>query len=246
MRVLAKPENIICILGMHRSGTSALTGSLQQYGLELGKHHTWNRHNQKGNRENQDLVDLHDSILATNGGSWDNPPKKVDWSSEHVERACDILASYSDVQHWGFKDPRTLIVLPFWRELCSNLRYVGIFRHPVAVAKSLNKRDNMPMETAYQLWYEYNSRLLRAHKRQDFPMVSFDASPAQLEQAVELLARALGLNPASQPSPFYSQDLHHHRQDRRERLPIKVSMLYRKLLRLSRATLPTGDGQRST
>ena len=36
------PDRVVCILGMHRSGTSCLTGSLQQAGLFLGDCHTWN------------------------------------------------------------------------------------------------------------------------------------------------------------------------------------------------------------
>ena len=62
----SQPRRVIAILGMHRSGTSCLTGSLQEAGLELGEHHTWNPYNRKGNRENQDFVDLHDAILAAN------------------------------------------------------------------------------------------------------------------------------------------------------------------------------------
>ena len=58
---------------MHRSGTSCLTGSLEAAGLYLGNIQTWNPFNLKGNRENQEIVDLHDLILADNGGSWDSP-----------------------------------------------------------------------------------------------------------------------------------------------------------------------------
>ena len=60
---------VICVLGMHRSGTSCLVGSLQKAGLHLGKHHTWNRYNRKGNRENQDIVDLNRAVLEFSGGS---------------------------------------------------------------------------------------------------------------------------------------------------------------------------------
>ena len=68
------PARVICILGMHRSGTSCLTGSLQEAGLSLGDCHTWNPHNLRGNRENQAFVDLHDDILKANHGAWDAPP----------------------------------------------------------------------------------------------------------------------------------------------------------------------------
>ena len=72
-----QPLEILCVLGMHRSGTSCLTGSLQEAGLYLGDCHTWNPHNLKGNRENQEIVDINDRVLADNGGAWDAPPERV-------------------------------------------------------------------------------------------------------------------------------------------------------------------------
>ena len=42
------PARLIAVLGMHRSGTSYLAGSLQEAGLILGDCHTWNKHNEKG------------------------------------------------------------------------------------------------------------------------------------------------------------------------------------------------------
>ena len=82
---------LICVLGMHRSGTSCVTGSLQQAGLFLGDCHTWNPHNTKGNRENQDFVDLNDAVLAFNNGAWDKPPKKSVWLPEQLKKAEVLL-----------------------------------------------------------------------------------------------------------------------------------------------------------
>ena len=73
-KVYAPPEQILCVLGMHRSGTSCLTGSLEEAGLHMGDIHTWNPHNLKGNRENQKIVDINDQVLASAGAAWDNPP----------------------------------------------------------------------------------------------------------------------------------------------------------------------------
>jgi len=42
----------VAILGMHRSGTSCLAGSLQELGLYLGEVYDQNPHNPRGNREN--------------------------------------------------------------------------------------------------------------------------------------------------------------------------------------------------
>ncbi len=76
-----QPKRILCILGMHRSGTSCLTGSLQQGGLFLGKHHEWNEYNRKGNRENQDVVNLNESIFKANGLNWKEPLRPASWKT---------------------------------------------------------------------------------------------------------------------------------------------------------------------
>ena len=69
-----RPDRVIAVLGMHRSGTSALVGSLQQRGLFLGRHSTRNTYNLRGNRENPDVVQLNEDILEHSGGSWHAPP----------------------------------------------------------------------------------------------------------------------------------------------------------------------------
>ena len=46
----------IAILGMHRSGTSCLTGCLQQMGLNLGKVSDFNEYNLKGNKEDDKII----------------------------------------------------------------------------------------------------------------------------------------------------------------------------------------------
>ena len=78
--MLTMPK-VICILGMHRSGTSCLTGSLQEAGVDLGDCHSWNPHNRKGNRENQEIVDLNDAVLHLNDAAWDNHRSAIRWST---------------------------------------------------------------------------------------------------------------------------------------------------------------------
>jgi len=67
---------IVAVLGMHRSGTSWLAGSLQDLGLEMGEVSTRDPHNLKGNRESPVLMEIHDGVLVDSGGSWKRPPGK--------------------------------------------------------------------------------------------------------------------------------------------------------------------------
>jgi hypothetical protein len=224
-----QPNKVLCILGMHRSGTSYLTGSLQETGLELGTHHTWNRHNQKGNRENQSIVDLHEEIFASNNGSWDSLPKRTRWSAEHIETAKSILNENSTSEIWGFKDPRALIFLEQWKALIDNIQFIGIFRHPVAVAKSLNKRGKIPIETGIELWYRYNKKLMNEYKKNNFPLLCFDWSEEILHSKLNQAAIELNLGAISEEDIFYSSKLRHHNISSTDELPWKVRRLYNKL-----------------
>lgn len=218
---------------MHRSGTSCLTGSLQEAGLHLGDCHTWNPYNLKGNRENQDFVDLHDDILAANGGSWDNPPKRVRWSVHDQARALALLAHHEGVEVLGFKDPRTLLVLEGWKRLAHNIEFVGTFRHPVAVAGSLKRRSNMPRDKALSLWYEYNKRLYQEYKRRPFPVVCFDEPEAVFQAKLSGLVEQLGLGRPDNRQQFYDNELKQYDGESAGRLSWKVGRLYRRLCELS-------------
>jgi hypothetical protein len=136
----------------------------------------------------------------------------VQWSLDEQERGRAIIDGYRDVPHWGFKDPRSLLLVEGWQALLPGLGFVGIFRHPEAVALSLAARGGMGRGQAYHLWQAYNTRLLRLHARAPFPVLCFDDPPEVLLGKVAALAPTLGLG-APNDAPFFSADLKHHRAD---------------------------------
>ncbi len=223
---------IVCILGMHRSGTSCLVGSLQQAGLQLGKYHSWNRYNQKGNRENQDIVDFHESLLAANGASWDRPPAHLDYDEDDLARARQLISRYADPGPWGFKDPRTLLALELWRAAAPGLQCVGIFRHPRAVAESLRRRsgEGITLEQGFSLWQHYNTLLLEAWERERFPVICFDGDEAGFQRQLEPVLQLLALPGGEGRETFYSADLLHFQGGPWEGIPRQLQRLYRKLV----------------
>lgn len=226
---LNAPDRVVAVLGMHRSGTSWLTGTLQEAGLSLGDCHTWNKHNEKGNRENQRFVDLHDAILEANAGAWDAPPAKVTWSAEHIAVAKALLADHAGESNFGFKDPRALLVLDGWKTLFPAIEFVGIYRHPNAVAKSLQKRSSKSREESLGLWYAYNKILFQEYKKKPFPIMNFDDEEAVLDEKIFRAAGKMGLVHGSGEEKFYTADLRHNDGEGGESLPWKVRRLYNKL-----------------
>ncbi len=229
--MLTMPK-VICILGMHRSGTSCLTGSLQEAGVDLGDCHSWNPHNRKGNRENQEIVDLNDAVLHSNGASWDNPRSTIRWSTEHLREARRLVTS-STSPCFGFKDPRTLLTLKGWSAAVPELSYIGIFRDPMNVAQSLKNRSGMSIEDGLGLWYQYNRRLYLHYRRHRFPVLCFDDEESLFKRKLKKILTQQGLHDESKDSQFYDSKLRTAKGDGVQSLGWQISGLYKILKKIA-------------
>jgi len=231
------------ILGMHRSGTSCLAGSLEEAGLALGnvdrKRHT----NPKGNRENRDIMDLNNAVLEANGASWNTPPEGgCVWSDDHRAWRDRLIAEYPGDTPWGFKDPRTLLVLEGWLEALPAARLVGTFRHPIAVARSLQTRNGFEIERSVALWLQYNRRLLQAAQMHDMPMLCFDWPAQRYDTVLHGLARQLGLTPPEGNFGFFEAALRRSNPELDIPLAQEAQDLYQELLARSEALALALDG----
>lgn len=199
----------IIILGMHRSGTSCLAGTLQQAGVYLGDVSTHNKFNPKGNRENTQIMNLNERLLNFNNSSWDNPPKnKLKFSNTHLKNAKEIIHSLSTNKYWGFKDPRYLLTQSFWKTLLPNARFIGTIRNPLDVALSLNRRDgNFSLNQGLELWLTYNQILLSLLRQQPFPLVSFDSSSSHYQKQLNETIKLLLGTPSPVTSNFFEDKL---------------------------------------
>jgi hypothetical protein len=164
-------QDVICVLGMHRSGTSLLTRILNLIGLYLGSDEALTTepaaYNPKGHWEHKEISSICEAILKKHGGSWDEPPLlPPGWETaaaiggvrHHAQKL--IQDQFGEVQLWGWKDPRSCVTLPFWQQLLPNMRYIICLRSPVDVARSLAYRDSFSMEKSSYLWLTYVSSAL--------------------------------------------------------------------------------------
>ena len=161
----------VLVLGMHRSGTSAITSLIGQLGPDVGDRAGLiapSEANEKGYWEIRTLTEFQESLLEKLGGGWDAPPgPRLGWERDwRLIRRLGLARrtfsnAYRGAEQWVWKDPRTVLLLPFWRRA---LRFdpiiVGIFRNPLEVADSLAVRDGMPRKQALGLWETYNRALL--------------------------------------------------------------------------------------
>lgn len=159
----------VCVVGMHRSGTSLVANLLSLCGLYLGEAEDLmppSSDNEKGYWENIKFVQINEEILEALGGSWDCPPAVNDgWHEEErlaplKLKAETLLREFIDREPWGWKDPRNSITLPFWASLIPELKIVLCLRNPFEVSQSLRRRNHTASQCGLSLWWLYNQCVL--------------------------------------------------------------------------------------
>jgi len=155
------------VLGMHRSGTSAVTQVLALAGASLPENlMTGDEHNAKGYFEPWKIAILNDGRLRAAGAAWDDvfafPHRPLAPKAERswLNRAEALVEEeYGDAAFPLLKDPRITVLMPFWRTVLAELeigaRCVIPVRHPLAVAGSLARRNGFAPEKSVLLWSAY-------------------------------------------------------------------------------------------
>ena len=121
-----KPK-AICVLGMHRSGTSAITRAINLLGVYLGEEADMmaaQSNNPEGYWERQDIFRLHERILHHLRKTWDTSlPLSDGWhKSDDIkpfrEELVELIKkNFSDRQLWAWKDPRSAILFALWKDV---------------------------------------------------------------------------------------------------------------------------------
>jgi hypothetical protein len=221
-------RTVVCTLGMHRSGTSLVSRTLNLLGVHLGAPQYISNagdDNPKGYWEHHPLALLNDEILARFGGRWDDPPVLSEgWT--HDPRLEDLRSSARRllVEHfaaaplWGWKDPRTCLTLPFWQDLIGTMRYVLCLRNPCAVVASLGRRNGISSARAERLWLTHVGSSLAHTSGQPRLFVFYEDMIDDVAPELKRLNAFIG-GPERQDDPriparvaeFLETDLCHHR-----------------------------------
>ncbi len=152
------------VMGMHRSGTSALTGVLSLLGLDLGKTIMKpSEENPRGYFENLRITEFNQNLLEELGSSWhDTFPFSREWWNRQPaigaipQMRVMIEEEFGESGLFAIKDPRICRLFPLWREALEDM---GIeicaiipVRRPAEVAESLKLRHGFSLEKGIFLW----------------------------------------------------------------------------------------------
>ncbi|MGQ0720853.1 MAG: glycosyltransferase [Candidatus Eiseniibacteriota bacterium] len=248
-------HSAVCVIGMHRSGTSMVAGVLQAAGLHLGAEADVlgaEPSNPEGHFENLRFLGVNEALLASLGGTWSEPPVRfAGWeTSEHLaahrEVAAQAVASVGSSSPWGWKDPRTTLLLPFWRALLPDLRFVVCLRSPLEVALSLQRRDALPLRRGSELWVEYTREAVLGTAGAARFFLFYEDFLAHPGETLAELAEFCGLDPDCARAEAMSRihgSLRHH-VGAPEQAIVEPEISFRaNLLHLGlRALLDTGSG----
>lgn len=201
----------IVVLGMHRSGTSCLAGMLAAAGLASAGTAVRNWDNARGHFEALEMVRLNEAVLAHSGGHWLSPPATLRWHDEHAVARDRLLRDLIGGGPALLKDPRTLLCLPFWRSSSVPFHVIGIIRHPVAVARSLEAWRGTPLSDGVALWLAHNRALAEDVSRHGYPVIDFAHSKSVVVEAVYAACTAIGLSAdRDRLAAAYAETLVHH------------------------------------
>lgn len=163
-------SKVLAVTGMHRSGTSLTANWLQKCGLYIGDNLIpADPSNAKGHFEDREISHFQREILASNGLTHLVSAKDIiHIETRFYEKAKLLLQQRESYALWGWKDPRTCVLLEFWKTLIPDLKVIFVFRHYSQVVSSLLRRDNIrnpfvklkKISTYACVWERYNWEIL--------------------------------------------------------------------------------------
>jgi hypothetical protein len=181
---------------MHRSGTSLLTRVINLLGPALCREDDLYAAPDRptGHWESTSLVAFNDKLLNLLGGTSTAPLSPViGWESRP-----DVAALYNEAYRvfkwahptdvWVWKDPRTCLTLPFWRQVLPPTPVaVYVHREPLEVVCSLQHRDGFGKAHCIALWERYTRSALRGAAGMPLAAVRFADLVAEPAAAVARL-----------------------------------------------------------
>ena len=228
-------KNLV-ILGMHRSGTSMISGALVRCGLYAGIQDellSAGVDNPRGFWERLDVVELNEKLLSAVNSSWFQPAPVA---KQEVAEIRQLIESLSSRSPWLLKDPRLIFAWPAWASALKTAAKLFVYRAPLPVAASLRARHGFPLEYGLDLWELYNRQAMQIMQAEGGTLIHYEAFSYEQRSAWEELSKRLGAIGVPidlvDAGADYDQQLDHSRAEQvdESRLTVHQSRLHQVLL----------------
>jgi glycosyltransferase involved in cell wall biosynthesis len=219
----------LVVLGMHRSGTSAVTRLLNMAGAYFGPEGISNgadEGNLKGFWERRDIRAICDGLLQESGHDWwrlsgfavGNIPDEV--RDRHVGTLRKLLLEIDAHRPWVVKEPRLCVLFPLVRPLLEVPVCLHVAREPLEVAQSLETRNGFPAPAGLALWELYAIHAFNASMQLPRLLMHYEdlvSSPVStvaklIAQLSELGVSGLRVPTDREITAYISPELHRARQ----------------------------------
>jgi len=213
----------VFIAGMHRSGTSMVTGLLQKCGLYLGNNlKPPRKDNPRGFFEDLEFLAINKEIFRLNsngGGGGHKPPKEIKVLPDKlITQMKQFIDKWPEDKIVGWKDPRTCFTLPVWKKVVSpeEIKVVIVSRPFEEIAQSLEKRNGIKIADGLNLSWLYVKTLYENLDKTKWVQTFFHDyfSPDWITE-LKALTGFLGLNIPNNLNPlmhFIDVNLWHYRR----------------------------------
>lgn len=177
---------IFVVLGMHKSGTTLIAKILHKSGIDMGLFDESINYDQGNHYERLETQTINKSILDC-GNSFSLEVYRP--YTENVVSLVDIEAIESVIEElnnefdkWGFKDPRTALTYPLWKNYLGKHKSILIYRDPLEVWRHYQSKNNFykPKKllrtgfNALRAWYNYNYYALASlEDKDDFILINY-------------------------------------------------------------------------
>jgi len=246
-------HKLVCVNGMMRTGSSALTRGLAALGVDLGAQIQKSEAivNPTGFWEDAEIYDtLHSVYRAIGFGdhmstSAQNIPASR-WERPQVRAIAQKLAGYvqrtlshSESRIVAAKNPSIGRLMPFWLRMVELAKcedwYILTIRAPAAVVKSCRRAWNFPDELSHALWVQFTAGAIQA-AAVGRPTIAIDYDRFMADPSASLfrIARWLKISPAPDirtaveafSTGFIRRDLQHFVGSSSATVPPLLQQLY--------------------
>jgi hypothetical protein len=226
----SSPRQAIVILGMHRSGTSALTGALARLGLSLPKTPLGHAaDNPEGFYESRPVVDRNYLLLLAEQCGWnitftlEPDAVRAKATPALLQELYEILQQeFGDTGSFVLKDPRLCLLLNLWlpglQRLTASQNVLLLARHPAEIVRSHAQRNRLPEADTLLNWLHHMLEAEKISRPLRRAVLLYEDLLADwhitLSQALRTAGIATPLSLAeagAEIAQFISPDLRHHR-----------------------------------